>query len=308
MVMNYNKWIKLNTCDLTNKTAVITGSTGGLGNELCKMLANLNCNLVLINRNIQKSEKQKAELSALNPNIEISIIQLDLSKIEQVKIATEQLKTIKFDYLIHNAGVYNIPLEQTTSGFNNIFTTNFVSPYYFTSSLVEHIKNINAKVVAVSSIAHNYSKIDEKDIDFSKHKKPSKIYGNSKRFLTFSLMKLFEENQYQNYSICHPGITLTNMTNHYPKAINWLAKVGIKLLFPSPKKACLNIVKSLFENTSKNEWIGPKIFNIWGKPKKKQLNTCKNEEIEKIYPLSQNIYEKLQKNWFKYQFFCLHMY
>ena len=107
-------------------------------------------------------------------------------------------------------------------------------------------------------------------------------------------MELFEKNNYSNYAICHPGITLTNMTNHYPKAINWLVKIAIKLLFPNPKIASLNIIKALNENTSKNEWIGPKVFNIWGNPKKKILKTCSPEESDKIFQIAEGIYKKLK--------------
>ena len=293
--MNYKKWIKVNCFDLTNKTAVITGSTGGLGNEICKTLVKLNCNLVLLNRNKEKSEKQKQDLLTLNNKVKIEILQLDLSNVKQVINVTNQLKTIKFDYLIHNAGVYNIPLVKCSSGYNNIFTTNFISPHYITYTLLDNLKTNNSKTIIVSSIAHNYSKIDVNDIDFSKHKKSSKIYGNSKRFLTFGLMELFKQNNYTNYAICHPGITLTNMTNHYPKAINWLVKIGIKLLFPNPQKASLNIIKAIFDTTTQNQWIGPKTFNIWGKPTKRQLNTCTQLEKEKIFNISQNIFNNIKK-------------
>lgn len=292
--MKYTKWIKLNTTDLTNKTAVITGSTGGLGTELCKTLAKLNCNLILLNRNLKKSEKQKEELKLINPNIKINIFELDLNDINQVKNCVEFLKKNSFDFLIHNAGIYNVPIQKTSAGFNNVFTTNFISPYYLTKSLLPKIKETNVKVIAVSSIAHNYSKIDINDIDFSTHKKASKIYGNSKRFLTFALMELFKENNYSNYAICHPGITLTNMTNHYPKAINWLVKIAIKAMFSNPKKATLNIVKALFENTTENQWIGPKIFNIWGKPCKKELKTCTKNEKERINQIATQIYNNIK--------------
>jgi len=293
--MKYDKWLKLNTHDLTGKTSVITGSTGGLGIEICKTLVKLNCNLILLNRNLEKSNKQKHELLSLNPNIKIAIILLDLCNIYEAEIVAKKLKEIKFDYLIHNAGVYNVPIEKTSTGFNNIFTTNFVSSYYLTNALLPYLKKNNIKTIMVSSIAHNYSKINENDIDFSTYKKPSKIYGNSKRFLTYALIELFKENGYTNYAICHPGITLTNMTNHYPKAINWLVKIFIKLFFIGPKKASFNIIKSLFENTEENQWIGPKYFNIWGYPNKKELKTCKDTEKEKIYKIAQNICNDLKE-------------
>ena len=72
------------------------------------------------------------------------------------------------------------------------------------------------------------------------------------------------------------------MTNHYPKAINWLVKIGIKLFFPSPKKASLSIIYGAFNKTNRFEWIGPKIFRVWGFPKKSKLTTCSVDEYQKI--------------------------
>jgi len=291
--MNYKKWIKLNTKDLLGKTAVITGSTGGLGNEIVKTLARLNCNLILLNRNLEKSEKQKNELLTINPKILIEIMKLDLCDFTQVKNITNILKEKQFDYLIHNAGIYNVPIYKTETGYNNVFQTNFVSPYFITKELMNNIISNNAKVIIVSSIAHNYSKLNEKDIDFSNSKKHSNIYGNSKRFLTFSMFELFKNHQ-SNLSICHPGITLTNMTNHYPKFINWLVKFGIKIFFPNSKKASLNVIKSMFENCNYVEWITPKIFNIWGLPNKKKIKSYTKIESEKIYNIAECLYKKLR--------------
>lgn len=292
--MTYAKWIKLNTSDLTNKTVAITGSTGGLGNEIVKILAKLNCNLILLNRNSNKSNKQKEELIKLNKNIKIEILELDLCNFKQVKTITQTLKQRQIDFFIHNAAIYNVPIYKTESGFNNVFQTNFVSPYYITKELLSNFNTSNSKVIIVGSIAHNYNKLNENDIDFSHSKKHSHIYGNSKRFLTYSLFKLFEKENLLNLSVTNPGITLTNITNHYPKAINWFVKLGIKLIFPTPKNACLNIVKGLFDNTSNNEWITPKLFNIWGRPTKKVINNYNNQEADKIFEISESIYNKIK--------------
>lgn len=292
--MNISKWLKLNTQDLTNKTVAITGSTGGLGTEIVKILLSLNANLVLLNRNLDKSLKQKQEMLILYPHAKIEIVQIDLSNIAKVKSTVKDLKKFKIDILIHNAGIYNVPIQITKSGYNNVFQTNFISPYYITKELIK-TSNI-LKVVVVSSIAHNYSKTNTKDIDFSNHKKQSKIYGNSKRFLMFSLYELLKNDKNINLSIVHPGITLTNMTNHYPKALNWLVKIGIKILFPPPKQASLNIIKGIFDKTNYHEWIGPKIFNIYGKPTKKKVKTASIEECKQIFEIAENIYEHIKNS------------
>lgn len=293
--MNINKWIKENTQSLKGKTVAITGSTGGLAKHLTTMLANLNSNLILINRNTSKTEKQISELKSLYPDIKVDFIQCDLSDFGNVRSATEILKQKKIDILYLAAGIYNVNRFKTDIGFNNIFQTNFVAHYYMIKELLPQLNAVNGKVIAVSSIAHNYSSIDENDIDFSTRKKHSEVYGNSKRFLMFALYELMK-NQKAKMSIVHPGITLTEMTNHYPKAINWLVKIGIKIFFPSAESASLSLIKGIFDETNFPEWIGPKTFNIWGNPKKQKIKKYDNNEIKKIFNIAEKIYTDIQKS------------
>lgn len=292
--MNYEKWIELNTTSLKNQTAVITGSTGGLGKQIAFTLAKLNCNMIFLDRNLTKSIKLKNEILKQFPNIDIKNIQLDLTNFDQVKRVTTYLCGLDFNILILNAAVYNVPLLKTSTGYNNIFQTNFVSQYYLVTQLLPSLRKLkNSKVIAVSSIAHNYTKLNEQDIDFSQSNKSSHIYGNSKRFLMCSLFELFKEEKTVKLSIVHPGITLTNITNHYPKAFNWFVKIGVKFLFPTPQKASLNIIEGIFHNTNYFEWIGPKHFNIWGNPKKKQIKNINFNESTKIYNLTNDIIKNL---------------
>lgn len=288
--MNIKKWLNKNTNNLTGKTVVITGSTGGIGECLTWILASLNANLIFCNRNKQKSEELSSKILKKYPNIKIENLTVNLEELNSTEKLFNELKNKTFDYLIHNAAVYNVPMHKTESGVNNVFQINFLSPYVITKNLIHTLKQNKAKVIVVGSIAHNYSKIDPSNIDFS-NKKPSKVYGNSKRFLMFALMKLLEK-EHIPFSIAHPGITLTQITNHYPKAINWLVKIMIKLLFPSPQNASLSIIKALFEQTQSNEWIGPRACNIWGKPKISKLVSASEKEQQLIFEISENITNK----------------
>jgi len=291
--MNIDKWLQLNSYNIKGTTIAITGSTGGLGEIVSMYLAGLNANLVFLNRNIKKSVALEEKIKSIYPNTNIDHVEMDLSDINSVKNAIFDLKRMSIDILILNAGVYNVPIFKTNSGYNNIFQTNFLSQYYLVKELLPILeKSKFGKVVAVGSVAHNYSSLDESDIDFSTRKKQSIVYGNSKRFLIFALHELLKDHKV-SLSIVHPGITLTNMTNHYPKAINWLVKIGIKLLFPNPKSASLSIIKGIFDSTPYHTWIGPSAFNIWGKLKKKKLQTCSTEESKKIYKLAEDIYKKI---------------
>ena len=55
--MNLNKWLKKNTNDLAGKTVAVTGTTGGLGREICLHLASLGASIILMDRNAYRSEK-----------------------------------------------------------------------------------------------------------------------------------------------------------------------------------------------------------------------------------------------------------
>ena len=291
--MNIQKWLNENTTSLKNKTVAITGSTGGLGVEICHHLASLGANFIFINRSLPRSNKLKKQLEELFPNIKIEIIIADLSSFKSTKHAVCILKEKQIDYLILNAGIYAVPQVKTDTGYNNIYTTNFISHYYMVKELLPNLRSLNSHIVCVGSIAHNYAKIDLNDIDFSTRKKHSKIYGNSKRFLMFSLMQLLKEEAKVSLSIVHPGVTFTNITNHYPKFIYALIKYPMKILFPSPKKASLHIVKGLFTSTQINHWIGPKFLSVWGKPKTNKLRTCKESEQIKIFANAEKIYKNL---------------
>ena len=291
--MNIQKWLKDNTNDLTGTTIAITGSTGGLAKHVVSILASLNANLILINRNKEKTERQINNLKSLHPTLQVEFIQCDLTDFESVKTATELLKQKRIDILYLAAGVYNVKRYKTSLGYNNIFQTNFLSHYYMVKELLTNIKQVNGKIVAVSSIAYNYSTLDENDLDFSKRNKHSKVYGNSKRFLTFALQELCEKEKVA-LSVVHPGVTLTEMTNHYPKAINWLVKLGIKILFPPTSQASLSLIEGVFNFTNYHEWIGPKFMNIWGKPKKQKIKNISNEESKKIFNIAENIYSKIK--------------
>lgn len=275
---------------LEGKIIAVTGCTGGLGKELCKNLVKENITLVMLDRNPQKSENLANELKKTNKEVKIIRITVDLEDIGSVKKATEKLVEINPDIFIHNAGAYKIPRHICKTGFDNIFQINFVSPYYFCRVLSE--MNPDVKIVAVGSIAHTYSKIDENDVDFNARKSCAKAYGNAKRFLMLALHEHFKNTN--NLSIVHPGITFTNITAHYPKLIFAIIKYPMKIIFMKPKKSVLCILEGVFTPTSYGYWIGPRIFDVWGKPTIKKLSVCYTEDSEKSKEIAEKIYNKLK--------------
>ena len=113
-------WIKSNTASLVGVNVAITGATGDLGTETCKHLASMGANIILVNRSLEKSTKLKNELFNAFSQIKVDIVIADLSDFESVKNATDQLKQLKIDVLILNAGIYCVPRYTTDIGYDNV--------------------------------------------------------------------------------------------------------------------------------------------------------------------------------------------
>lgn len=287
--MKNSKWINKNTASLLGKRVVISGSTGGLGRELCFYLASLGAELVLLDRNSEKSLKLVDELREKHPSLRVSHLRADMSDFQSVKSAADSLSGMEIDYLILNAGAYSIPRCITDIGFDNVYQINFVSPYYLARRLLPGIRERGGRIVAVGSIAHNYSKIDKGDIDFRTRRHASLVYGNAKRYLTYSLLSLSKG----DIAVAHPGITFTGITNHYPPLIFAIIKHPMKVIFMKPRKAALSILYGLFAEVKNDEWIGPALFDVWGLPKVKKLSTASRSEQIHITEIAEKIYEKL---------------
>lgn len=291
--MNIKKWFEKNSISLVGKTVAVTGTTGGLGRELCRYLASLGASLILMDRNAERSESFRTELEH-EFGVSARCIGVDLEDLESVKRATAELLGENIDVFIHNAGAYSIPRHECYAGLDNVFGINFASPYYIIKELLPSLRERGGRVVVVGSIAHNYSKSDEKDVDFATRKQASKVYGNAKRYLMFSLFELFREEKDVKLAVTHPGITFTNITAHYPKLIFAVIKHPMKVIFMKPKKAALSILAGVFEDCSYFEWIGPRVFDVWGLPKKKKLRTCKETESREIFLRAEKIYEQIK--------------
>lgn len=271
------------------KTLAITGSTGSLGFEVVKRIVN-DYHFILVNRNVDKSNAQKDELLKINPNASIDIIKCDMEDINSVKEATEKLIELNIDYLFINAGILISEKHITSFGYDNVFTTNFLAPYYMVKRLKEH--NLpNIKIIAVGSVAQKWGKYDLNDIDHRTYSK-NKRYGNSKKFLVSSLMELYKDTN--KVTICHPGISLTNMTKKYNKFIKWFTIIFMTIFFQGKKKASRSLYMAITTDTPYLKWIGPHIWGVYGKPKVCRIKNIKQSEIDLIYPKANELYEEIK--------------
>ena len=79
--------------------ALITGASSGIGMDMAKYLASKNVDLILVARRKDRLDNLKKEL-----NVNVKIIELDLSNINNAHKLYEKCKNDNIDILINNAG------------------------------------------------------------------------------------------------------------------------------------------------------------------------------------------------------------
>ena len=276
----YNRWFARHTHSLRGKRVAVCGATGGIGEELCRHLARLGAELWLCCRSEAKTQALIDKLRADYPDLVARFIPLDLEDAQSVNVAAEILAQTPPHVLIHNAGAYAIPRRTTAQGVDNVFAINCLSPYVLTERLLTPMASVNGRVVCVGSIAHHYSKIDPADTDFATRTAASKVYGNAKRHLMLALYERFAGVKGVTLSVVHPGITFTNITAHYPQWLFSIIKHPMKIVFMPPRRAALSVLRGVFEFTAYGEWIGPRLFDVWGLPRKRKLRTFTRDEAK----------------------------
>src|SRR3954468_14240438 len=100
-------WTFANLPDLTGRTAVVTGANTGLGYETAAELAAHGAHVVLAVRNLDKGKAAADLITRRHPGAEVTVQELDLTSLESVREAAEQLRGAhdRLDLLINNAGV-----------------------------------------------------------------------------------------------------------------------------------------------------------------------------------------------------------
>ncbi|MFL1427195.1 MULTISPECIES: SDR family NAD(P)-dependent oxidoreductase [unclassified Nocardiopsis] len=119
-------WTPADIGDLTGRTALITGGSGGIGLETARVLAGHGAHLVLAGRSPEKLEHAAAELRAAHPGAAPDTLVVDLGSLASIAGATAPLAAEgTVDLLFNNAGVMNVPERRTTAdGFELTFGTN----------------------------------------------------------------------------------------------------------------------------------------------------------------------------------------
>lgn len=217
------KWTTADIPDQSGRVAVITGANTGLGYETAAALAARGAHVVLAVRNLDKGKDAATLISRRNPGAHVSLQELDLTSLDSIRAAAEQLRADhdRIDLLINNAGVMYTPKSTTQDGFELQFGTNHLGHFAFTGLLLDRLLPVpDSRVVTVSSIGHRIrADIHFDDLQWERRYNRVDAYGQAKLanlLFTYELQRLLAPHATTIATAAHPGGSNTELMRHLP--------------------------------------------------------------------------------------------
>ena len=188
--------------NFNNKKIIITGATGGIGNELVKKFVSLKGEVLATGTNQEKLGKLKKDF----PSIET--IKFDISKHSEIESFIDQAssKLNGLDILVNNAGITldNLSLRMKSDEWQKVIEINLTSTFFTSKyALKKMLKNKFGRIINISSIVGHTGNIGQAN------------YTASKAGMIAMSKSLAIEYARKNITIncVSPGFIQTNMTD-----------------------------------------------------------------------------------------------
>ncbi len=214
--------------DLTGKRIVITGASGGLGEESARAMAAKGARITMAARSAEKNEAARQRILAGVPNADLELRELDLASLDSVRAFAKGFLADhdRIDVLLNNAGIMACPEGKTADGFELQFGTNHLGHFLLTG-LLDPALGEGSRVVELSSGAHGMADVDLEDPNFeTKEYHPWVSYGQSKTanaLFAVELDRRLRPRGASAYSV-HPGAIMTELARYFTE--DTLAQMG----------------------------------------------------------------------------------
>lgn len=238
-----------------NKTALLTGSTGGIGTEIARTFAANGWDLILLNRSPGRTEKQIKELKRIGPDQAFHSYTADMMDLSEVGKAAEEIGANhpELSALYNIAGILTDQRFTNAQGIEGHFAVNTVAPYLMIRRLRRQLgsgSSANQKSVVVNFSSSAVKSV--KKLEVSKLINPDKIgglmgaYAESKLAITMVTGMLKEELSDEGILIhsVDPGPTKTSMTGS-GDGMPLFVRLLRPLFFKSPEVQAKKLVSAV---------------------------------------------------------------
>ena len=218
--------------DLTDRVAVVTGATAGIGHEVAYGLGKLGARVVLVGRTGAKASAARQALAGrgLDP-VQLELGVADLSRTTEAAALAEDLSARfgRIDVLVNNAGCYPAGRHVTPEGFEESWATNVLAYEILTEGLLEPLRAAGGRVVYVASTMAGGLDVD--DLLWERRRfRGMKAYAQSKqadRMLAWAWHRRLAGSGV-TINVAHPDGTSTNIAGRQKGLYGVLARLAFR--------------------------------------------------------------------------------
>ena len=135
---------------LQGRTALITGGTSGIGNEIAKSFLKAGASVIITGRSQERIDRVVALLKKERPNSNIFGVLMDIKEVGKIKERVEKAISLapshQIDILVNNAGISGDSFGSTTEEqFDNTIDTNLKGVYFLSQLFAHYYKDNRIK-------------------------------------------------------------------------------------------------------------------------------------------------------------------
>ena len=225
--------------DLSDRTILVTGCSGGIGFETIRALSSRGARIIGVARSLDSAQRACARLKS--PAAAIACDQSDLRSVDRAANTIAE-RYEKVDAIVANAGITGASTVQTRQSIEMQFLVNYLSHFHLINRLVPKLPDHSGRVVVVSSSASKNQAPKEgilfDDLDGHAHYSASKFYGQSKLALAIFATELARKLGDRGIAVnsLHPGaVKGTDLNRNLTFPLSLVLSVA-QLFFKSPEQ------------------------------------------------------------------------
>lgn len=215
---------------MTDRIALVTGATSGIGRATAEALARQGFQVVLVARDPQKGEAVLTQIQAQTGHSGLDLLVADLASQDSIRALAAAYKDryTRLDVLINNAGGFFADRRTTVDGLEYTFAFNHLAYFLLTGLLLDLIfASAPARIINVSSGAQALTGLHFDDLQGERRYDGQTAYSQSKLanvVFTYALARRLSGTGVTVNAV-HPGVVRTNFGRENP---SWV----FRLLFP----------------------------------------------------------------------------
>jgi NAD(P)-dependent dehydrogenase (short-subunit alcohol dehydrogenase family) len=212
-----------------SKICLVTGATSGIGFQTATELARLGMQVIVVGRNVEKSEAAVARIRASTGNNAVECLWADLSSQKEIHLLAERFreKYSRLDVLVNNAGIVMMRRKESVDGIEMTFAVNHLGYFLLTNLLLDTLKaSAPSRIVNVASALHAQAKINFADLQFKHGYNPLTAYNHSKLaniLFTYELARRLAGTGV-TVNALHPGGVRTNLVASNGAVFKWIVQ------------------------------------------------------------------------------------